>query len=249
MDSFTRNERNAYLGETGRKREEFCKEFIAKKQAIFTEFKASQAKTAAENGETISCGKGCTNCCQAYMQASVAECEAIVYYLYHHKEARDAFLASYPAWRQKLAEHGDIFKECGECWQDKEKTGGNETARAALIESEKRYLSQGLICPFTVDGACSIYEVRPFTCAALVATTPPERCLPGSSESAKMYVSHHPAIFDTSFYYNKLDNVMLAFMPLTVYNILEGGYGFLSNIPGLEGLEEAAAPDGPTSEE
>ena len=238
MDSFTKNEREAYLGDLGRKREQFCTELIAKKHGIFAEFKNSQAEAAAKDGGTITCGKGCSGCCQAYMQASIAECEAIVYYLYRDEEALRAFLVNYPSWRQKLAENGDIWRECGDRWEKKQKDTTNETARSELVESEKRYLNQRLPCPFLADNACTIYEVRPLTCAALVSTTPPDWCVPGSKNSAKMYVSRHPLLFDASFYYNKLDEAILAFMPLVVYRILEGGYEFLGKIPGLEGIEK-----------
>ena len=240
MQEITRNKEKAYLGPTGKKREAFCVDLILKKQKIFEEFRASQAEAVAKSGETITCGKGCSLCCCAYMQASLQECEAIVYYLYQDEEVARHFLANYPSWRQRLKEGGDIFKECGELWQDKMKPGAGEVALKALDQAEKRYLSQGIYCPFLREKECSIYAVRPLTCAALVATTPPEWCVPGSGYSAKMYVSKNPAVFDTSFYYNKLDEVVLGFMPLVVYGILEGGYGFLSNVPGLEGLEQAA---------
>ena len=45
---------------------------------------------------------------------------------------------------------------------------------------------------------------------------------------------------DNSFYYKGISGTVLAFMPLVVYGILKDGYKLLSNIPGLEGLEEAA---------
>jgi Fe-S-cluster containining protein len=241
MDSISLNKQTAYLGELGQKREAFCAEYIARKRVVFEQFRASQAEILVKTGEVITCSKGCSRCCAAYMQASVQECEAIVYYLYRHEDIMAAFLAKYPSWRQALKENGDIFKELGELWLEKTKPGSSPEAAAALVQAEKRYLSQGIMCPFLEEGSCSIYEVRPLTCAALVAATPPEWCVPGTQNSAKMYVSHSPLLMDTSFYFNKLDGQMLAFMPLVVYGILDGGYEFLSNIPGLEGLEEVVS--------
>jgi Fe-S-cluster containining protein len=240
MDPISLNKQKAYLGELGQKREAFCAEYIDRKRAVFEQFRASQAEIPVKTGEEITCHKGCSLCCAAYMQANIQECEAIVYYLYQHEDVLASFLAKFPSWRQALKDNGDIFKELGELWQEKNKPGSNPEAVVALQQAEKRYLSQKIMCPFLEQDSCSIYEVRPLTCAALVATTPPERCVPGTPNSAKMYVTSTPLLMDTSFYFNKLDAQMLAFMPLVVYGILEGGYEFLANIPGLEGLEEVA---------
>ena len=97
--------------------------------------------------------------------------------------------------------------------------------------------TKSFIKPFDL---CLIYEVRPFTCAALVATTPPHWCNPSISNKAKTYVASTAKIFDNSFYYKGISGTVLAFMPLTVYGILKDGYKLLSYIPGLEGLEKAA---------
>ena len=85
--------------------------------------------------------------------------------------------------------------------------------------------------------------MRPFTCAALVATTPAQWCSPSSGKSPKTYVRLDPIVFDTSFYYNKITETIFAFMPLFVYSILKDGYKLLSSIPGLEDLENAAMED------
>lgn len=115
-DSLGLNREIAYEGVIGQQRQAFCIDYINKKGQIFERFHADQVKTVTGNGETISCQKGCSYCCQAYMQASVQECEAIVYYLYHNATALAAFLKNYTHWRQKLRQNGDVFKECGELW-------------------------------------------------------------------------------------------------------------------------------------
>ena len=82
--------------------------------------------------------------------------------------------------------------------------------------------------------------MHPFTCAGLVATTPPYWYSPSSTNKPKTYVTGTPTVIDNSFYYKEISGTVLAFMPLVVYGILKDGYKLLSNIPGLEGLEEAA---------
>jgi hypothetical protein len=51
-------------------------------------------------------------------------------------------------------------------------------------------------------------------------------------------VTRIPEIYDSSFYYSKIDQVILGFMPLVVYGILKDGYQLLSKIPGLEDLDK-----------
>ena len=54
-----------------------------------------------------------------------------------------------------------------------------------------------------------------------------------------MYRTQTPAVFDKSFYYREIEGFVLTFFPITVYDILEGGYKMLARITGLEDLEEA----------
>ncbi len=241
-DTFELNRAIAYRGAIGAKRAAFCQAYLEKKKAVFADIRASQAEAVARAGQTISCHRGCAICCLAYMQANVAECEAIVYYLYQHEEVLQHFLQSFPAWRETLRRHGDIFQECTARWEEKS-ASENESARQAMQAAEKRYQEQGVYCPFLIDNACAIYEVRPFTCAALIATTPPACCHPASPQPAQPYVTSTPAMFESSFYYGHIEGAILAFMPLVVYGILRDGYHLLAQIPGLEGLAEAALDD------
>jgi Fe-S-cluster containining protein len=237
------DQETAYQGEIGNKRAVFCEGYIAKKKEILAAMRADQIATVTKNGEDISCDRCCTYCCLAYMQASLQECEAIAYYLYQHELILEAFRQKFPVWRQRLRENGDIFKECGELWQERMKTANSEESLRVLREAEGRYLEQRIYCPFLADNACSIYEVRPFTCAALIATTPAEYCDLRNHKRAKHYMTSTPCKSDTSFYFSHLYESVLAFMPLVVQGILENGYRLLALIPGLEGLEETHCSD------
>lgn len=228
----------AYSGEIGRAREAFCVDFIQRKKSAVERLHQRQLESIKSRQEEITCGRGCLSCCLAYMQASVAECEAIAYYLYHNGQALGTFLSNYPAWRAKLSSNGDKFVRCGTLWLKKSQHGSGRKLAEALRKAENEYRRQGLLCPFIAEGACVIYEVRPFTCAGLVATTPPEHCSPHSRAKAKTYVFSSPEMFEDNFYFGKIHGTVLAFMPLLVYSILEGGYQSLANIPGLEGLEQ-----------
>jgi len=232
------NKEIAYKSNIGKKRKAFCIKYIEQKGEILEKIRAEQLKVVSKNGETISCHSGCSHCCLAYMLATLQECEAIVYYLYRNEVALSTFLDNYMNWREKLRQNGDIFKECGQLWQNSINPGASKEAQTVLQESENRYRKQNIYCPFLQDDLCLIYEVRPFTCAGLVATTPPYWCNPSGPNKPKVYVFKTPKLIDNSFYYKEIKGWILAFMPLVVYGILKDGYKLLSNIPGLEGLEE-----------
>jgi len=238
------NRAAAYSGLIGNKRREFCLEYIEKKKNILNQVRARQLTTVLKGGKTISCHQGCTYCCLAYMQANIQECEAIVYYLYNNERALSSFLGNYPVWRERLRQNGDIFMKCGESWLQQCQPEESQEKPAALPDLEAEYRRQNIPCPFLIEGSCSIYEVRPFTCAAIVATTPPEYCSPASANSPNTYVIPAAEVIDNAFYYHAIEGTVLAFMPLAVYAILKDGYRLLAGIPGLEGLDEFSAGAG-----
>jgi Fe-S-cluster containining protein len=237
---FNLNKETAYTGSLGRAREAFCLNFIQKKQKIFETYRMDQVKVTTNNREMISCRPGCVYCCRYYMHASIQECEAIVYYLYHNEAILSAFMKNYGKWRKRLKQNGDIFNKCGEMWAKTWAANTGEDVREALQEADGRYRKQNIYCPFLVNDTCAIYEVRPFTCAALVATTPNDWCGTSSTHQAKLYITRRQEPFDTSFYYGQIEQNIVTFMPIFVRNILMYGYEILSAVPGLEGLDKAA---------
>jgi hypothetical protein len=237
LDVFRLNKEIAYAGSIGKKRKDFCIDFIKKKKETISDIQAGQVQAAAKNGEKITCHDGCAYCCLFYMHASIQECEAIVYYLYNNEDAYEAYLKNYANWREKLRQNGDIFQKCAQLWYEKIAPGAGLKESQAFNDESVRYRDQNLRCPFLNNGSCSIYEVRPFLCAGTVATTPGEWCYK-SKNSPKIYKTQSAAIFDKSFYYKEIDEFILTFFPITVYYILEGGYKMLARITGLEDLEE-----------
>jgi len=240
IDSIRLNKEIAYKGDIGRRRQDFCVDYIEKKKGIIKEMQDDQVQAAEKDGETITCPKGCAYCCLLYMQASIQECEAIVYYLYQNESALNIFLGNYKRWRKKLRENGDIFRDCAQAWMKKSAAGAGEEEMQAFIKETKRYQGQDTHCPFLHNNLCLIYEVRPFTCVGTVASTPPEWCNPSNPNEPNIYWSRTPAVIDKSFYYKEIKDVVLAFMPIMVYGILEDGYRTLSIATGLYDLEEKA---------
>ncbi len=240
IDPIRLNREIAYKGDIGQRRRNFCVKYIEKKKGIIKEMQADQIRAAAKDGETITCPKGCAYCCLLYMQASIQECEAIVYHLYQNESALATFLENYKDWRKKLRKNGDIFKKCAQSWLDKSADGAGEEEYKKFVEETKRYQGQNTPCPFLYNNLCLIYEVRPFTCVGTAASTPPEWCNPSNPNEPKIYWSRTSAVIDKSFYYKEIDGVVLAFMPIMVYGVLEDGYKMLSIVTGLKDLEKKA---------
>jgi hypothetical protein len=248
IDSINLNKALAYKGDIGRKREAFCINYIKRKKEILRDILADQQKTVSSQRENITCHEGCTYCCELYLQASIPECEAIVYFLYQHDDVLAVFLANYHEWRRQLKKNGDIHIKCGDAWQATTAPGAGQEAHRDLRAESWRYQLQRLLCPFIRDSACSIYEVRPFTCAGTVSTSPTQNCIPDRPGKPKVYQTKIPALMDNSFYYQSIQGDIFAFMPLLVYGLLVDSYRLLANIPGLEGLAEAALSEPEVSE-
>ena len=108
------------------------------------------------------------------------------------------------------------------------------------------YKRLGIPCPFLDDNRCLIYEVRPWVCVSIAATTPAEWCHPShpnwSKRSIIEFYPEHPV--ELPFYYgNSKYHIYEVIMPFMVYQILRRGFRYLSTLRDLEGLESEAMKD------
>jgi len=240
IDYFLLNREIAYKGKIGRQRRDFCIEYAAKKKNDFERMRKVQFEQSQEKGEAISCKKGCCSCCSMYVEATIQECEVIVYWLYQNAELFDTFLQEYPLWRDRVEEGGNLHKQCGCVWGRESTTESTHMMLLQLNEAQGRYYQQNIPCPFLNDNLCSIYEVRPYMCAAHIAISPPERCSPGSLQEPEIRKAVPIEIMsDCSFYYKDLERQVLTFMPIGVYEILKSGTYYFSEgqVQGLENLD------------
>lgn len=227
----------AYKGKIGRLREAFCIKYNKRKSRRFEDIEKAAMKGTENSSEAISCKKGCYYCCTSYVEATMQECEAIVYYLYHNERVYSMFRQKYPGWRQKIKDRGDIFRTLGQFWLKDITLENREEIMDAYLEQNKSYNEQNIYCPFLDKGLCSIYEVRPYMCASYYTTTPPEWCNPLNPNKPKIIKALAVEVMhDRSFYYKRLTRSVVTFMPLAVYQILMGGFLYLSDVPGLENL-------------
>lgn len=237
----------AYKGRLGKRREEYCRRYLAAKSGLLREIVKTLASSESRTGKKITCEKGCSICCSMYIEASLQECEGIVYYLYHHEDALVSFLKAYPAWRAALRARGDIFKGRSRFWEPQEDAEKAASLWREFTEEEDRYYAQGIPCPFLSDSLCLIYEARPFVCASYGANTPADYCQSGSPEQPTVVKAIPEGVrADRSFYSPaQLPGRVLSTMQVMVYEILKSGVTCFSKagIKGLEDLEEQCFSD------
>lgn len=233
----------AYTGRIGRRREEFCVRYIKHKKEIIKHINEIQNDEAKAADKLITCRKACfySSCCMEYVDATIQECEGIVYYLYHNEKALRLFLRNYPKWRQKVKEIEDIFRACEKSSSNFLSLQGNQRD---MGEAGERYFHQKIPCPFLENNICNIYEVHPYGCAGYYVTSPLSHCDPDylGEVPVKRHLPPMEAV-NTEFYYGALERPTLVCMQEAVYGILEKGYFYLSTIPGLESIEKEAIRD------
>lgn len=245
-DLFAVNKSIAYKGKIGKQREDFCNKFLEKKRTQFHLIQLTQVEATAKRGESISCRRGCCFCCSEYVEASIQECEAVVYYLYHNASVLNAFLQKYPHWREQIRENGDLFKRFAQIWNTGFTPDNKEAQLAQFEENAERYSEQNIPCPFLDKQLCSIYEVRPYMCAAYIATSPPEWCSPENPNEAEISRTFPVEIMsDCSFYYRNLDGPAISIMPIAVYEMLKNGTAYFTGarLPGFEKLNHEFLSD------
>ena len=232
------NREIAYQGKIGKRRENFCVNYIRRKQASLSRIQREVFERIERSGEEITCQKDCSFCCVLYIEANIQECEAIVYYLYENRPTLSLFLQQYPEWINRMRQSGDIFKRCEQALYGNRNAGENGSTQQALADALLFYKMQNIPCPFLYGELCAIYEVRPYTCANHYVTTPAEWCSPLNPNQPKVYETIiDEVIFDLTFYYQRLSKPLITFMPLTVYEVLNRGLSYLSRVTSLESLE------------
>ena len=223
------NKQNAYSGELGRRRELFCQDYIQQKKVRIKDLEQKQRAEVESNKAEITCEKQCrfSSCCMEYIEATIQECDTIVYYLYKNNEAFSKFLKNYPGWRERVASCDDIYKECEAIYETlfpsivkKQDFRLLEDIDQKYLDFHMRYFDLHIPCPFSCDNECLIYEVRPFSCAGSYSTSPLELCGMIDKIFPPINRSEPPDdALSSSFYYGTIQAPRPLFMPLTVYEI------------------------------
>jgi Fe-S-cluster containining protein len=233
LDNLLLNRVIAYQGAIGRVRENFCIKYTRLKLSVLKIIEDRIRETAASGGKVISCVKGCSYCCSQYVGVSLEEAETIVYYLYKHDNALKHFIEAYPAWKRKIYENDPIVPNISKAYT---RTLRNPKKRDQLDKLAESYMDLNIACPFLDNNICSIYEVRPWGCAAGMSTSPQEYCQGSSANNPDMIIANPRELIVSAFYYGQKFNDVYLTLPVAVNEILCGGTNYLSTFPGLENL-------------
>jgi Fe-S-cluster containining protein len=232
-DAVSNQRRIAYEGARGQQRENFVKRYTAYKKQRLAEIADAQRQAVQSQGKNISCGQGCSYCCHVYVSATLPECEAIVFYLYEHEDALQNFLNNYPEWQQAVRGIEWAYKEIGRICSRQLAKLDTASERAALTAVLNTYAAQNIPCPFLSKGSCGIYEVRPYVCAGLIATTPREWCRFDHPEQDRAELLKAEVFLDEDRPYldNPLAKTLLSNLPALINALLCRGWEFLEKLP------------------
>jgi Fe-S-cluster containining protein len=133
-------------------------------------------KAVEEQGEKISCKKGCGACCRQLVPISATEARQLRDLVEQMAEPRRSEVrARFADARRRLAEAGILDRLLRrDQWTDKE---------AAPLGIE--YFRAGVPCPFLEEESCSIHPERPLACREYLVTSPAENCARPTPETVK----------------------------------------------------------------
>jgi Fe-S-cluster containining protein len=180
-----------------------------------------------------------------FVVASLQECEAIAYYLYHHEAILQLFLGNFARWNNRILKIDGSFRNMNTL-HARMTAGEASEAEIKQFDAEcDRYALQDIPCPFLANNACSIYEIRPYVCARIVAVTPSEWCRAGHPRQSEALHLKAQVQFekDMPYFEPPASDCIFSSMPFLVHRLLQEGYEALSSVPGLEKLKEEAYQD------
>jgi hypothetical protein len=242
IDPILFNKEIAYKGKIGGIREQFCKKYIQYRQHRTRIINEKLEYEMSEKGLAITCHEGCIYCCYQHITSSLKESEAIVYYLYRNDEALSNFTQNYPIWSERTRKHESLFDDIGRLHSEPSSMRPTDEWRKAVNGAAWEYLKLNIPCPFLMEGSCSIYEVRPWCCESVVATSPAEWCDGANEKEPKICMVNIDRTEEPP-YFRDFDGYAFSNTPIGVYQILVSGTNWMSQIPGLENLHSAFISD------
>lgn len=124
-------------------------------------------KREQEAGRMISCRAGCAACCRQLVPISEVEARMLSRLVEAQEEpVREMF-------RERFRIAIETMERAGLLEMLREPA---TVPREQILDLGLRYFVEGLPCPFLIDEACSIHEVRPLVCREYLVTNPAENC-------------------------------------------------------------------------
>jgi Fe-S-cluster containining protein len=134
----------------------------------------ARAAVIASQGLVLACKRGCNGCCEEPIMIFRPEAARVARWLAEPENAavREAFLAAYPAWKERV---GDTPARLSALFT---------RDPGAYIDAHIEGWTKGVLCAFNRDGDCTIYPVRPITCRGGHALDTSEYCNGASTRPA-----------------------------------------------------------------
>jgi len=127
--------------------------------AVFVHERVEQAiddrtKAIAGAGKIIACARGCNGCCEEPIMVFRPEAARVALWLAKPENApvRAQFLAAYPGWEAAI---GETVTKLSEIY---------ETDQMSFVARHVDAWRERVVCPFNVNGDCTVYPVRPSVC-------------------------------------------------------------------------------------
>ncbi len=174
----------AYSGVQGATRKNFCRTYRETLTQIRAKTETQFAAKLSFLGEKVSCAKGCSYCCFQHISAPAAHAIAVVDFLYEKEQVLTQFLNNFKSWQGKA---GDLSQEIDTAYNAAIDPMQTLISGASGKAFSRSYFKQRIPCPFLVNSACSIYEIRPICCSAHRSVTPREWCDPAETHDVHTY--------------------------------------------------------------
>jgi hypothetical protein len=122
---------------------------------VIDEMADERARIGARQGMPVVCARGCNGCCEELVIVYQPEALRIARWLMEpaQAEARDGFLARFPAWQKAV---GDAPARLVELRAKGDGLG--------YLEAHRAQWRKRVMCAFNAGGDCTIYPVRPVNC-------------------------------------------------------------------------------------
>src|SRR6478736_2744986 len=149
-------------------------ELVPVLQILSDKVVAVAEQEAQQQGQCISCRKGCGACCRQLVPISPVEARHVARLVGELPEPRRREIrVRFAAARRRLEETG--------MWERLNRR--HQWPKGGSSEVGLEYFRMGIACPFLEDESCSIHRDRPLTCREYLVTSPAENCSSPSPET------------------------------------------------------------------
>ena len=126
---------------------------------------------AVDQGQVVSCRKGCAACCRMLVPLSAPEAFAFKQFYDQLPVERQRVLRSRIESSQARLHEAGLLAPLNDVAESQ-----ILLTDATLEPLNRAYYALRMPCPFLEDEHCTIYEERPAACRELLVTSPPELC-------------------------------------------------------------------------